>query len=256
MNIEIAKAKVANALTSAASDHVIAVTADIYDENQNKYQSVINAQVIQDIENLKENGGGGGGGTPSGDLSEYAKKTYVDDKVQKAKDYADEQIGNIDIPKLPELADVATSGSYNDLTNKPEIPDVSDLETKEVVAENLTEAKQYTDNKTKDLATKEEMESSLNTKQDKTAIVTATNSVSVDKRSEINVTGDVMISLESYVQDGYAHSYEIVLNVGDTAHSVAFPSNIKWVKNLDIVSNSRYYIIIEDNTAMWTAVTN
>jgi hypothetical protein len=46
-----------------------------------------------------------------------------------------------------------------------------------------------------------------------------------------------------------------VLNVGDTAHSVAFPSNIKWVKNLEIVPNARYFIIIEDNTAMWTAVT-
>jgi hypothetical protein len=151
MNIEIAKAKVANALTSAASDHVIAVTADIYDENQNKYQSVINAQVIQDIENLKENGGGGGGGTPSGDLSEYAKKTYVDDEVQKAKDYADEQIGNIDIPELPTLADVATSGSYNDLKDKPTIPSVEKLATTEEVNTALTDAKDYTDTKIGDI---------------------------------------------------------------------------------------------------------
>jgi hypothetical protein len=153
------------------------------------------------------------------------------------------------------------SGYYNDLKNKPTIPDVSNFETKDVVAEKFAEAKKYTDDKTAVLATKEEVadfyelvEQGFNTKQDKTAIVTATNSVSVDKRSKINVTGDVVISLESYVPDGYAHSYEIVLNVGDTAYSVAFPSNIKWVKDLEIVPNARYFIIIEDNTAMWTVV--
>lgn len=94
----------------------------------------------------------------------------------------------------------------------------------------------------------------ISTKQDKTAIVTATDAVSVDNRSVIDVTGDVVISLLPYEQDGYAHSYEIVLNVGDTAYSVAFPESVKWVKGLEIVSNARYYIIIEDNTAMWTAV--
>jgi hypothetical protein len=308
--MEIVKSKMANALTSADSNHIIAVTADVYDETQGDYQSNINQHLIDEIEDLKSSGGGGGGGTPSGDLSDYAKKTYVDDEVQKAKDYADEQIGNIDIPKLPELATVATSGSYNDLKdtptiptalselseddthllvtkdekqswnsksdfsgnyndleNKPTIPDVSDLETKEVVAQNLADAKQYTDDKTAVLATKEEVETAFTefegvveqgfyTKQDKTAIVTATNSVSVDKRSVIDVTDHVVISLESYEEDGYAHSYEIVLNVGDTAYSVAFDNNIKWVKGLEIVPNSRYFIIIEDNTAMWTAVTN
>lgn len=95
----------------------------------------------------------------------------------------------------------------------------------------------------------------LNTKQDKTAIVTATDVVSVDKRSVIDVTGHAQIRLKPYEEDGYAHSYEIVLNVGDTAYSVAFPEFVKWVKNLEIVPNARYYIIIEDNTAMWTAVT-
>ena len=342
MSIEIAKAKVANALTSAASDHVIAVAEDVYDETQGDYQSNINQNLIDEIEELKSSGGGGGGGTPSGDLSEYAKIAYVDDEVQKAKSYTDEQIDNIDIPELPTLADVATSGSYNDLKdkptipsidglasisdvdealtsantytdekigeidiptalselsdddthrlvtddekqrwdnksdfsgnyedlgNKPTIPNEDNLETKSDANAKLKEAKEYTDNKTADLATKEEVETAFtefegvveqgfNTKQDKTAIVTATNSVSVDKRGVIDVNDNVVISLESYVQDGYAHSYEIVLNVGDTAYSVSFPSIIKWVKDLEIVPNTRYYIIIEDNTAMWIAVTN
>lgn len=142
----------------------------------------------------------GGGGDI--DLSDYAKKEYVDDEVQKAKDYTNEKLENL------------------------AIPDVSGLATK----------------------------ASLNTKQDKTAIVTATDAVSVGNRSVIDVTGDVVISLEPYEQDGYAHSYEIVLNVGDTAYSVAFPESVKWVKDLEIEANTTYSIVIEDNLALYVAI--
>jgi hypothetical protein len=213
-----------------------------------------------------------------------ATTTEVANALTSANTYTDEKFDSIDIPTaLSELSDDADhrlvtdtekaswdaksdfSGDYNDLKNKPTIPDVSNFETKDVVAQNLADAKQYTDDKTAVLATKEEVETAfaefegvvgqaLNTKQDKTAIVTATNAVSVDKRSVIDVNDNVVINLESYVSDGYTHSYEIVLNIGDTAYSVAFPSNIKWVKDLEIVSNARYFIIIEDNTAMWTVV--
>ena len=50
-----------------------------------------------------------------------------------------------------ELASVATSGSYEDLTNKPNIPDVSGLETKADANAKLTEAKAYADTKVADL---------------------------------------------------------------------------------------------------------
>lgn len=40
--MEVTKAKVANALTSAAKDHVIAVAADVFDEELQQYQSEIN----------------------------------------------------------------------------------------------------------------------------------------------------------------------------------------------------------------------
>ena len=100
--MEIAKAKVANALTSAASDHVIAVTIDVYDETQGDYQSNINQNLIDEIEELKSSGG-----TPSGDLSEYAKIAYVDDEVQKAKDYTDEEIAKVVIGDI-DLSDYAT----------------------------------------------------------------------------------------------------------------------------------------------------
>lgn len=39
-----------------------------------------------------------------------------------------------DIQGKPQFAEVATSGDYNDLTNKPTIPDVSDLATKQEIA--------------------------------------------------------------------------------------------------------------------------
>lgn len=43
--MEIAKGIIGNALTSAATDHVVAVSNDVYDEHLEKYQSEINANV-------------------------------------------------------------------------------------------------------------------------------------------------------------------------------------------------------------------
>lgn len=42
--MDIVKVKIGNAITSAASNHVVAVTQDIYDEDLEKYQSEINAE--------------------------------------------------------------------------------------------------------------------------------------------------------------------------------------------------------------------
>lgn len=138
-----------------------------------------------------------------------------------------DEIKGIEAPTLPTLAKVAETGDYNDLKNKPTIPDVRGFAAKE----------------------------DLNKKQNKTAIVTAIDVVSVDNRSVIDVTRDVRIRLKPYEEDGYAHSYEIILNVGDTAYLVAFPEDVVWVKDLEIELNKRYMIIIDDSmTAMWVAV--
>lgn len=45
MEIEIVKSKMANALTSADSNHIIAVAGDVYDEDLGMYQSVLNENV-------------------------------------------------------------------------------------------------------------------------------------------------------------------------------------------------------------------
>lgn len=160
------------------------------------------------------------------DVDNLETKSDANAKLEEAKSYTDEKFNNIDIPELPTLSKVAETGDYKDLENLPTIPDVSGLATKE----------------------------SLNTKQDKTAIVTATDAVIAGNRSVIDVTGDVVISLEPYEEDGYAHSYEIVLNVGDTAYSVAFPESVKWVKDLEIEANTTYSIVIEDNLALYVAI--
>lgn len=47
--MEIVKGKIGNAITSTASDHIVAVAHDIYDENQERYQDDINDYVLGQI---------------------------------------------------------------------------------------------------------------------------------------------------------------------------------------------------------------
>ena len=42
----VVKSSLANAVTSSAADHIVAVTHDLYDETQSKYQDAINGQVV------------------------------------------------------------------------------------------------------------------------------------------------------------------------------------------------------------------
>lgn len=51
---EIAKGKIANALTSAAKNHIVATTDDLYDTNFLEYQDEINKRISTDIEVVKE----------------------------------------------------------------------------------------------------------------------------------------------------------------------------------------------------------
>lgn len=78
-----------------------------------------------------------------------------------------------DITGKPEFAEVATSGDYNDLTNKPTIPDVSNLATKAELAAKLDTATYNVDKPTfalkteipniSGLATKTELSGKLDT---------------------------------------------------------------------------------------------
>lgn len=44
-NMEIAKGKIGNALTSTAKNHVVAVANDLYDEELGLYQSELNKRI-------------------------------------------------------------------------------------------------------------------------------------------------------------------------------------------------------------------
>lgn len=63
-----------------------------------------------------------------------------------------------DIQGKPQFAEVATSGDYNDLINKPTIPDVSDLATKQEIADMETKS-----NAAATYATKQELGNKLDT---------------------------------------------------------------------------------------------
>lgn len=47
--IKIAKGQVGQALTSSADNHIIAVAADIYDEELQEYQTVINQNTKEQL---------------------------------------------------------------------------------------------------------------------------------------------------------------------------------------------------------------
>lgn len=86
-----------------------------------------------------------------------------------------------DIQGKPQFAGVATSGDYNDLINKPTIPDVSGLATKEEIADMETKS-----NAAATYATKEEMTG----KQD--TLVSGTNIKTINGNSVLG-EGDIVI---------------------------------------------------------------
>ena len=107
-NMEIAKAKVANALTSAASDHVIAVAADVYDENKEKYQSTLNQEFDTRLGNIESGTSGGGG-----ELTENS----VDTKHIKNGAVTEDKLSNEVKNKLNQTGGGGTfSGSAEDVT--------------------------------------------------------------------------------------------------------------------------------------------
>lgn len=52
--MEIKKAKIGNALTSSAANHVVAVSEDIYDESKGRYQSDINEDVLNRLDVIQD----------------------------------------------------------------------------------------------------------------------------------------------------------------------------------------------------------
>jgi hypothetical protein len=220
-------------------------------------EKLAEAKAYTDEEIAKATIGGGG----DIDLSDYAKIAYVDDKVQKAKDYTDEKFNNINIPtELSELSDDADhrlvtdvekqrwddksdfSGDYNDLENKPTIPDVSGFVKEDELGEFVNAIAVY-----------------VETKANKTSVITSDdiNSVTLDWDKEYHFTmmKDTLLDIYDKPNDEYTHSIEIEMTTGEETYSFSTNLEIQWVKDLEIEANKRYMIIIDDSmTAMWAAV--
>lgn len=79
-----------------------------------------------------------------------------------------------------------------------------------------------------------------------------------DTVNVVNIQGHVRFNFIDYQKDGYAHNYELILIFDKDKLSdlpiLAFPDSISWIKDLDTDIERKYYIVIEDNTAMWTSV--
>lgn len=71
------------------------------------------------------------------EVGDFETKEDAEKKLEEAKRYTDEAVGNIDIPELPTLAKVAESGSYKDLKDKPNIPSVEGLASETYVDEKV-----------------------------------------------------------------------------------------------------------------------
>lgn len=87
--------------------------------------------------------------TPSGNISPSSNINVVQTLGDSTKDVVSQAgvtrefnalrdaIKNIEVPTLPELAKVATSGDYNDLENKPTIPSLDGYATEDYVQQQI-----------------------------------------------------------------------------------------------------------------------
>ena len=91
-------------------------------------------------------------------------------------------------------------------------------------------------------------------------IVTITNATGVitilqDSLYEIHQAGNIEIAMDTSVITDCSIYWELSIITGDTTYATTWPSNIKWVKPLELVPNARYLIIIDQNlVAMWATV--
>ena len=192
-------------------------------------------------------------------LDDYATNkemnARLDNYYSLSRSYTDNRVNAINTPTaLSELKDDAShrlvtdtekaswnaksnfSGDYNDLKNKPNIPDVSGFVT---VVHAITET--------------------VETKANKTSVITSEdiNNITLDwdKEYHFTMTKDTSVVVYDKPNDDYAHSIEIEMTTGEEIYSFSTNLEIQWVKDLKIEPNKRYMIIIDDSmTAMWVAV--
>lgn len=174
-----------------------------------------------------------------------------------------------DIQGKPQFARVATSGDYNDLINKPTIPDVSGLATKEEIADMETKS-----NAAATYATKQEIPSlagyltetaaseTYATKQDmagkQDTLVSGTNIKTINGNSILG-EGNIEITSDSKVWTATADKNIRVETNTDGAISLSNWTGYNTAKPGDVVhitySNYNWNLVVtgryKDNTGTW-----
>ena len=157
----------------------------------------------------------------------HAKATYMSNGSTVEDAINNIEIGDIDLSdyaKKSDLSNVATSGSYNDLTNKPTIPAVVTESTVSgwgfIKNVGYTQVNHGTSNTT----------------------FTLTPNV-------FHVWGTVsnLILTIGNVNNGIANEYLFQFTSGSNATSLTLPSNIKWATQPNIQANKTYQISILNN---------
>ena len=167
------------------------------------------------------------------------------------------EIENIEVPTLPKLAEVAKTGDYNDLKNKPSIPDVSGLASKRDLSNAVNTANEYTDSVASDLRDKINAKAAKKTLVEQNVTSTDLIYIGPEDRYVFNILANASFSLLP-VPKGEIPSYEFTLLTGETAYEVRIrsASPITWVKDLEIQPNTRYDIVVDNGIAMFVSTTN
>lgn len=137
--------RVVNTLPSVGEENVLYLVFVNNEDEDNRYAEYVWVDTLNDYEMLGFSSSEGG---IIPDLTDYATKQWVEAKGYldssaltgyatvsdladfATKDYVDDELANK--ANAADLAAVATTGSYNDLSNKPAIPDVSSLTAEDI----------------------------------------------------------------------------------------------------------------------------
>lgn len=272
-----------------------------YNKNQTnnllntKQNTLISGQNIKTINNESLLGEGnifiqGGGSSDYEDLENLPKinnielkgnKSLNDLGIQPAGNYALESeipdvsnfitkdVNNLTYYTLSsELSNVATSGSYNDLSNKPTIPS----EVTETTVSNWGFTKNIgtitgiTMNGVSkgtsgvvDLGTVITSHQDISGKANKISVVqTSTSTIEINSNTfyKFGEVASLNITLASITDNTIYNEYMFEFVSGSTATTLTLPSSIKWLETPTIDANKIYQCSIVDNIGLLVGVTN
>ena len=272
-------------------------TDDITVLQNNKQDVLISGENIKTINNESilgsgniEIGGGGGGTSDYTNLTNKPKINNVELNGNKSlNDLGIQPVGNYalesEIPDVSnfitkdvnnltyytlssELSSVATSGSYNDLTNKPTIPS----EVTETTVSNWGFTKNIgtiagiTMNGVSkgtsgvvDLGTVITSHQDISGKANKISVVQSSASTIEINSNTFYKFGEVAsltITLASITDNTIYNEYMFEFVSGTTATTLTLPSSIKWLETPTIDANKIYQCSIVDNVGLLVGVAN